>query len=335
VALGFCLQASAQASRLVMCGRVLFFWPSKPLLCFLAAVFCSLFVSTAARRTGYILFSLFSTTAQVTCATNALGLATTRMLLLSGFRVVMQDANVEALNEAVASLGDLARRDACYPICFDAMSASSVSAATLRITQDAWPVYILVLGGGPVSSGCVADTDLHAWKDSFATHVEPAFLLTRALLPTMRKRGWGRILTTCSLAGKTGGVSAGVAYSTAKGALQTLTFALARECAKDGITVNGIAPAYANSGGPMGAPDVVARLLEVIPVGRFLEPEEVAHTVLFLCHPLSSFITGQIIGMLREGECRCGAEGWGGCLCCWPRMCSPGLMSILCRRDRL
>lgn len=207
----------------------------------------------------------------------------------------MQDSDVDALNDAVASLGDLARRDACYPICFDASSDSSVKAATLRITQDAWPVYILVLGGGPVSSGGVVDTDLEAWKDSFATHVEPAFLLVRALLPAMRKRRWGRIITTCSLAGKTGGVSAGVAYSTAKGALQTLTFALARETAKDGITVNGIAPAYANSGGAMGGPAAIARLLEVIPVGRFLEPEEVAHTVLFLCHPLSSFITGQII----------------------------------------
>lgn len=236
----------------------------------------------------------------MTCATTSLGLASARTLLLRGFRVVMQDSDVDALNDAVASLGDLARRDACYPICFDASSDSSVKAATLRITQDAWPVYILVLGGGPVSSGGVVDTDLEAWKDSFATHVEPAFLLVRAMLPAMRKRGWGRIITTCSLAGKTGGVSAGVAYSTAKGALQTLTFALARETAKDGITVNGIAPAYANSGGAVGEPAAIARLLEVIPVGRFLEPEEVAHTVLFLCHPLSSFITGQIIGALRE-----------------------------------
>lgn len=248
---------------------------------------------------------------QVTCATTSLGLASARTLLLRGFRVVMQDSDVDALNDAVASLGDLARRDACYPICFDASSDSSVKAATLRITQDAWPVYILVLGGGPVSSGGVVDTDLEAWKDSFATHVEPAFLLVRALLPAMRKRRWGRIITTCSLAGKTGGVSAGVAYSTAKGALQTLTFALARETAKDGITVNGIAPAYANSGGAVGGPAAIARLLEVIPVGRFLEPEEVAHTVLFLCHPLSSFITGQIIGTFDVGinDTPC---GWWG-----------------------
>jgi 3-oxoacyl-[acyl-carrier protein] reductase len=96
---------------------------------------------------------------------------------------------------------------------------------------------------------------------------------------------------------KTGGLTAGTAYTASKGALAAFTFSLAREFAPHGVTANGISPAYVRS-----------RMIDVqlteeqrqktllgIPVGRFCEPEEVAHAVLFLCSPLSGFITGEIL----------------------------------------
>jgi len=82
------------------------------------------------------------------------------------------------------------------------------------------------------------------------------------------------------------------------GALQTLTFGLARESARDGITVNAIAPAYLRTSTlEHYPPEIVERLLETIPVGRFCEPEEYAHTVRFLISPLAGFITGEVIDM--------------------------------------
>ncbi len=113
----------------------------------------------------------------------------------------------------------------------------------------------------------------------------------------MRAKGWGRIINICSLAMKTGGITAGTAYTSSKGGMAALTFSLARETASDGITVNGIAPAYINT--PMVMEQLTEqqrqKLLAKIPVGRFLEAEEVAHVVRFLASPLSGFITGEII----------------------------------------
>jgi 3-oxoacyl-[acyl-carrier protein] reductase len=130
-----------------------------------------------------------------------------------------------------------------------------------------------------------------------AANLDGAFYWSRAALPGMKSRGWGRIINVCSLAAKTGGLTAGTAYAASKGALTSLTFSLAREAAAHGVTVNGISPAYVKT--PMiteGLNDAQRRqLLAQIPVGRFCEPEEFAHAVRFLASPLAGFITGEIL----------------------------------------
>jgi 3-oxoacyl-[acyl-carrier protein] reductase len=130
-----------------------------------------------------------------------------------------------------------------------------------------------------------------------AVNLDGAFYLSRACLPAMRAKGWGRIVNICSLAMKTGGLTAGTAYTTSKSALGGLTFSLARETARDGITVNGIAPAYILT--PMVTEQLTQaqrdQLLAQIPVGRFCEASEVAHVAAFLASPESGFITGEII----------------------------------------
>jgi 3-oxoacyl-[acyl-carrier protein] reductase len=100
-----------------------------------------------------------------------------------------------------------------------------------------------------------------------------------------------------SPAARSGGDGQGAAYAASKGGLAALTFALARETAADGVTVNAVAPAYVRTPSVTDELNEQQRrqLLAQIPVGRFCEPEEFAHAVRFLVSPLAGFVTGQIL----------------------------------------
>ena len=109
----------------------------------------------------------------------------------------------------------------------------------------------------------------------------------------------GAVAPLLMLAMKSGGLTAGTAYTTSKGAVAALTFSLARESASFGVTVNAISPAYVKT--PMVTEQLTETqrqaLLAQIPVGRFCEPEEFAHCVALLVSPLSGFITGEILDL--------------------------------------
>jgi len=135
------------------------------------------------------------------------------------------------------------------------------------------------------------------WRRVLGVNLDGAFYWSRAVLPSMKQRGWGRIINVGSPAAKVGLPDSGAAYAASKGAIAALTFALAREVAAHGITVNAVAPAYVKT--PQGTEqlnEAQRRLvLAQIPVGRFCEPEEFAHAVRFLASPLAAFITGEVI----------------------------------------
>jgi len=160
-------------------------------------------------------------------------------------------------------------------------------------------VDVLVNNAGILSNNKSQATTPEEWRRVLAANLDGAFYLSRAVIPGMKQRRWGRIVNTCSLAAKTGGLTAGTAYATSKGGLTSLTFSLARELAPFGVTVNGISPAYVNT--PMVTRQLNAAqrkaVLAQIPVGRFCEPEEFAHVVRFLVHPLAGFITGEIVDL--------------------------------------
>lgn len=221
-----------------------------------------------------------------------------RMLLEEGFKVVIHDTDEKALTNLLTELGDLVNEQQCYPICFDPCNQESVMKAIEKIQKDFHPVYILINNNGIPSRTTTLQTTMDEWKQSFEQNVDSAFLISKAILPGMKKRKWGRIVNTCSIAGKTGGFTTGISYSTTKGALQSFTYALARECAKDGITANGIAPAYLRTPTLEAYPkEMLKTLKNYIPVGRFLEADEYAHTVKFLISPLAGFVCGEIIDL--------------------------------------
>ncbi len=177
----------------------------------------------------------------------------------------------------------------------DISDAVSVKQAIKQIGH----VDVLVNNAGILSNNKAEATTPDEWHRVLAANLDGAFYLAREVIPGMKARRWGRIVNTCSLAAKTGGLTAGTAYSVSKGALTSLTFSLARELAPFGVTVNGISPSYVRT--PMVTEQLTEAqrqaLIAQIPVGRFCEPEEFAHVVRFLVSPLAGFITGEIVDL--------------------------------------
>ncbi len=236
--------------------------------------------------------SLNGKLSMVTGAAGVVGRALTEALVADGLHVLMADLNAEGLAEAAQEIGGRA-----IPLTLDVSDPAAVADVAEQVSRTHGVVEVLINNAGILSNSKVAETTPEEWRRLMAVNLDGAFYLSRAFLPAMRKGGWGRIVNVCSLAMKTGGLTAGTAYTASKGGLAALTLSLAREAAADGVTVNGVAPAYVRS--PMVteqlSEDQRRRLLAQIPVGRFCEAVEVAHLVRFLVAPLSGFITGEIV----------------------------------------
>jgi 3-oxoacyl-[acyl-carrier protein] reductase len=238
--------------------------------------------------------TLTGKTAVVTGAAGTMGLAVVRALLEDGAQVALVDNDPMRLDGVIRFV-----RGTTVAVVCDIANADAVRSAHRKVETVLGPVDILVNNAGVLSNNKAEATDDTEWQSVMAVNVDGAFYWARAVLPAMKKRAWGRIVNVCSLAAKTGGLTAGTAYSTSKGALASLTFSLARETAAHGVTVNAIAPAYVKT--PMVTEQLNESqrrlLLAQIPVGRFCEPEEFAHAVRFLVSPLSGFITGEVLDM--------------------------------------
>lgn len=221
-----------------------------------------------------------------------MGLAATRFLLEDGARVAMIDLNESRMHDVACGLaGEIIFVEA------DIGNAAAVATAHARVQEKLGAIDILVNNAGILSNNKIEATSDEEWRRVLSVNLDGAFSWSRAVLPGMKARNWGRIINVSSLAAKTGGLTAGTAYSVSKGAMSALTFSLARESAAFGVTVNAISPAYVKT--PMvteGLNDAQrAALLATIPVGRFCEPDEFAHVVRFLASPLAGFITGEIV----------------------------------------
>jgi acetoacetyl-CoA reductase len=136
-----------------------------------------------------------------------------------------------------------------------------------------------------------------AWKEVIETNLGGCFNMAKAVFAGMRERNWGRIVNIGSVNGQAGQYGQ-VNYAAAKSGIHGFTKALAQEGARNGITVNAIAPGYIDTEMVAAVPqDVLAKIVAKIPVGRLGHAEEIARGVAFLCSEDAGFVTGSTLSI--------------------------------------
>lgn len=177
----------------------------------------------------------------------------------------------------------------------DVGDADACGALVRRVCDEHCRLDLLVNNAGHLLERPSTETSLHDWDRAVAVNLSAAFHLSRAAIPAMRQLHFGRIVNISSVTAVMGSPTEAT-YGAAKAGLHGLTRSLARETARDGITVNCIVPGVFETDMTKSMPGRTQEaILRMIPVGRRGDPDELARAVAFLLDDAAGYITGSIL----------------------------------------
>ena len=230
--------------------------------------------------------------AVITGGARGIGRAAAKRALLSGASVVLWDVDGERAEQTVDELAELGPVNAVPVELADAQSVQDAAGATLDRHSR---IDILVNNAGITGgNGPVWELDPEIWRRVIDVNLTGAFLTCRAIVPHMIARGYGRIVNVASIAGKEGNPTA-AHYSASKAGLIGMTKSLAKELAPRNIVANCITPAAARTEiFNQMKQEHIDYMLARIPMGRFLELDEVAALICWLSSEECSFSTGAV-----------------------------------------
>lgn len=241
-------------------------------------------------------------TAVITGAASGQGLASARIFAREGARVVLLDRNVEGGEQAALEITETGG-DAFFRK-IDLADGQAVTAACEAILSEIGAPDILFNNAGigyseagRITMGSIFDTPPEDWDAILRINLTGPYLVTRTLGRAMRDRNAGGSIIFNTSVSALVGVANIDAYTASKGALVSLTRALAAELGESGIRVNAIAPGAIET--PMLKPILeqggMDKKIDAIPLKRLGQPDDIAHLALFLGSDASAYITGQII----------------------------------------
>ena len=231
--------------------------------------------------------------ALITGAASGMGASMARRFAGEGAKVVVADLLDDEGKQVVA---DITKANGAAIFChLDVSSEAEWQAVVDAALAEYGKLDILVNDAG-LSGSAVEDLfDTAAWDLLMSVNARGAFLGMKFAIPVMKAAGGGSIVNISSISGVTGQNQLHVGYNASKGAIRTLTKAAAVQHGADNIRVNSVHPGLMppmRSSGRTADPEVRARMLRQVPMGRAGRPEEVANAVLFLASDEASYITG-------------------------------------------
>jgi len=233
--------------------------------------------------------------ALVTGASQGIGRACALRLAAGGAKIALAARNQEKLQQVAAEITAAGGEAAALPM--DVSSDEQIKAAVRGAVDRFSKIDILVNNAGITRDQLVMRMKRADWDAVLNTNLTAAYLCTQAVIGSMLKQRWGRIINISSIFGQIGQVGQ-ANYAASKAGLIGLTMAVAREVASRNITVNAVAPGYIETSMTAGLPaEMKENILKMIPLGRAGSDAEVASAVNFLASEEAAYITGHVLNV--------------------------------------
>lgn len=238
--------------------------------------------------------SLSDQVAVITGGGQGIGRAVAEVLAAEGARVVISDVERDRAETTATELRGQGHEALAFAV--DVLDHGSLTAMAEAVVAEWGRIDILVAVAGIYPSSVIGELSGDEWDRVMGINAKGALFAIQACLPSMRERGYGRVVLMSSITGPVTGQTGFAHYGASKAAMLGMMRSIAVEVATEGVTVNAVMPGNVRTEGfATIGPEHQHSMLAAIPMGRLAEPEDIGWAVRILAAPESGYITGQTL----------------------------------------